>query len=110
MENMNKQEGRPKESRPEGMPGLTLPEDVPTRTSPTVNELLKGIREVTIEIKEMSEVIIAEIITGSGNPEENIKCPSPEFDSKPALDKLEYLSTELRDARAKYNKIIDVLR
>ena len=58
----------------------------------------------------MSEVIIAEIITGPWNPKENVKCPSPEFDSMPALDKLEYLSTELRDARAKYNKIIDVLR
>ena len=89
--------------------GLVIPKEEP-RTSPNINELLQGIREATSEIKEMSEVIIAEIITGSGNPEENIKCPSPEFDSKPVLDKLEYLSTELRDARAKYNKIIDVLR
>ena len=90
--------------------GLVIPPEVPPRTNPNVNELLQGIREVTSEIKEMSEVIIAEIITGSRNPEENIKCPSPEFDSKLILNKLEYLSTELRDARAKYNKIIDVLR
>ena len=80
------------------------------RTNPNVNELLQGIREVTSEIKEMSEVIITEIITGPENPKENVKCASPEFDSKPVLDKLEYLSAELRDARAKYNKIIDVLK
>ena len=90
--------------------GLVIPPEVPPRTNPNVNELLQGIREVTSEIKEMSGVIIAEIITGPGNPKENVKCPSPEFDSKPVLDKLEYLMGELRDARAKYNKIIDVLR
>ena len=101
MENMNGSEGR--------LGGLAVPTEEP-RTNPNVNELLQGIREATSEIKEMSEVIIAEIITGSGNPKENVKCPSHDYDSMPVIDKLEYLSTELRDARAKYNKIIDVLR
>ena len=96
-------------NRPEGLAISTEDSEDP-RTNPKVNDLLEGIREETSEIKEMSEVIIEEIITGSGNPAENIKCPSYDYDSMPVIEKLEHLRRELRNARENYRKIIDVLR
>ena len=90
--------------------GLVIPTEAPQKENPKINGLLQGIREATIEVKRMSEIIIAGIITGSGNPKENVKHPSPKYDSMAVIEKLEYLRIELRDARENYRKIISVLR